>query len=228
MKQISKYTIALLTVIVAWLPTACSSDEGPATEEVTLYDIVCLRSQEKTGTTFTMTKPAGTRLITYHSSQLLDTTRVHVGDRCLLAYRTGSGAEAYKSGQITALGYSVITNDKLRKGASEDIAVWDTDAVYMMSVWQSEDFLNMRLKLPYTTAERNLMVVVDESTLGNEYPDCYLIHKLLEPVNTFDREYYLSVDMGALRKKTDCKGFNLVLKNLNLKKDNYHFELLDY
>ncbi len=223
-----KYCL-ILTIGLFWIfPSGCNSDDGPATEVVTQYDIVCLRTQDKTGTTFTLTKPAGGNLITYKANQLLDTTKVHVGDRCLLAYQISNGIEPYKNGQIKALGYSTINNDKLRKGSAEEITNLQHDGIYLMSAWQSEDFLNLRMMLPYTTETRLLTIVADESTLDNEYPDCYLVHQLQEPVNTFDRECYLSVDMSSLRKLESCRGFNLILKNTNLKRDLYHFDLLKY
>ena len=102
---------------------------------------------------------------------------------------------------------------------------WDRDPVYMISAWMSQDYLNIRARLPYDTKERLLAVMVDESSLDNEYPDCYLIHRLEEPVNTFERNYYTSFDMSALRKLPACKGFNLILNNSNLQRDTYKFEL---
>lgn len=218
--------MSIIIGLLWMLPTGCSGDNGPATESVTLYDIVCLRSQDKSGTTYTLTKPAGVSLITYTSRQLLDTTRVHVGDRCLLAYRMNDGKEPYTTGPIEARGYSPIYNETLHRAPLVEIVNNRGDGVYLMSLWQSEDFLNLRLRLPYTAGKRVLTIIVDESTLDKEYPDCYLVHDVEDGVNTFDREYYLSVDMGSLRKYPTCRGFNLILKNTNLDRDNYAFDFL--
>lgn len=219
--------VTLLTLLAMILPSCSDSNDGPATEEITSYDIVCLSEfDSKKGSTFTMTKPSGNRLITYSSSQLIDTTIVHLGDRLILAYRTAN-QEPYKSGHITAVGYSPINNDRLRRpGSSTTVA--ESEPVYLMSGWMSQDFLNLRLKLPYTQVKRQLYVAVQENTISDEYPVCNLVHHLDEPVNTFDRETYLSVDMSALRTLPHCKGFILKVNNSNLKIDSFTFNLLDY
>ena len=228
MKTYLNKALTSLAVLASSLLVACSDgSDGPLTEEITSYDIVCLSEfDSKTGSTFTMTKPYGNDLITYIAPQLLDTTLVHVGDRCLLAYRTNN-QEPYKSGHITAVGYSLINNDNLRRPGN-NITAADSDPIYLMSAWMSQDFLNLRLKLPYTQVGRQLYVAVEERTISDEYPVCHLIHRLDEPVNTFDREGYLSVDMGALRTLPCCKGFILKVNNSNLTTDSFSFKLLNY
>ena len=228
MKSNLNILVSLLAIPVISLLSACGNDgNGPLTEEITSYDIVCLSAFDKQkGSTFTMTKPSGGPLITYTASQIVDTTRLHVGDRCMLAYRT-SNQEPYKSGHITALGYSLINNDKLRRPGTSTTAA-DSDPIYLMSCWMSQDYLNLRLKLPYTQVKRQLYVAIMENSISNEYPECYLYHRLDEPVNTFDREGYLSVDMSPLRSLPGCKGFILKVNNSNLKLDSFKFNLLDY
>lgn len=205
---------------------SCSNDDGDPTSEVTLYDIVCLESVSKAGTTFTLTKPQGSSVITYKTPLVLDTTRIKVGERFMLAYRTSNQAP-YLSGNITPVGYSLITNDTLRAGYISKVDNWDRDPVYLLSSWMSQDYLNLRARLPYDTEPRLLAVMIDSLTLDNAYPDCYLVHRLKEPVNTFERSYYISIDMKGLRKLPSCQGFNLILNNSNLERDTYRFDLLN-
>lgn len=217
--------IAILLPLAALWTTGCrGNDDGEPTSRVTVYDIVCLESVGDHGTTFTLTKPAGSELITYATALRLDTTRIKLKDRFMLAYYAPSTGP-YTSGTVTPLGYSLITNDTLRAGYIEKIAGWDRDPVYMLSVWMSQDYLNMRTRLPYDDNPRRLGVMIDSLTMDREYPDCYLVHQLKEPINTFDRAYYISVDMAALRRLEHCRGFNLILNNSNLKKDRYTFTL---
>lgn len=222
MKLTACMTIALMTAVTAL--TACDGNDGEPTTEVTSYDIVCLASVDKTGSSYTLTKPLGSELITYRSHEIMDTTRIKVGSRFMLAYRPADG-KPYVSGIIKPLGYSPVTNDTLRRGYISKIDGWDQDPVYLLSNWMSQDYLNLRARLPYDTRARALGVMVDSLTLNAEYPDCYLIHRLESPVNTFDRSYYMSFDMSWLRKLDNCRGFNLILNNSNLKTDRFRYEL---
>lgn len=218
------YLLPVITLI-AGLLMACGDDSGNPTYEPTVYDIVCLADVGDNGSVYTLTKPLGSNLITYRSPQKIDTTRIKTGDRMLLAYRIDDNREPYTSGAITAIGYSAITNDTLRHGYISKVDGWDRDPVYMQSLWMSQDYLNMRARLPYDERPRLIAVMVDSLTLDREYPECYLIHRLSEPVNTFDRSYYLSFDMTPLRELQQCRGFDLILNNSNLKTDRYRFEL---
>lgn len=224
----NKIAALLLLVAIVTVVSACGDDqEGAPTTEATTYDIVCLSEVGNTGSVFTLTKPQGKQLISYTVNGRIDTTRIKLGDRIMLAYRT-SGQEPYKSGGITPLGYSLINNDNLYSGYISKIPDWDKDPVYMISTWMSQDYLNMRVRLPYIDKARVLGVMLDSLTIDNEYPDCYLVHQIVEPINTFDRSYYISVDMRQLHKLANCHGFNLKVNNSNMDIDTYTFTLQKY
>lgn len=221
--RLTAHILLLLTGLALTL-AACTDNDGEPTSQATVYDIVCLADVGKNGTTYTLAKPQSDKLITYRSREIIDTTRIKLGNRFMLAYLPPDGIP-YVSGTIKPLGYSLITNDTLRYGYISKVENWDRDPVYMLTSWMSQDYLNMRARLPYDTRPRVLSVMVDSLTLDAEYPDCYLVHRLEEPVNTFDRAYYLSFDMSSLRKLDRCRGFNLILNNSNLKTDRFKFEL---
>lgn len=213
----------LVTAATAMLTTGCR-EEGPEQVEATLYDIVCLSEVTKQYTRFTLTKPGNDDVITYSINGALDTTHVKIGERLMLAYRTNNQAP-YTSGFITPIGYSLITNDTITAGYIDDITDWNRDPVYLTSVWLSQHYLNLRARLPYDTRPRLLTVMIDSLTIDNDYPDCYLIHRLDEPVNTFDRSYYMSFDVSTLFELPDCRGFNLILNNSNMPIDTYTFTI---
>lgn len=228
MKPLRHLLAAIILLPALW---GCNDDNTPLTEEATSYDIVCLSDISNTeGMTFTLTRPGGSELITYRTKYLFKSDALKKGDRLLLAYIPNSGAAPYRSGYITPKGYSTITNDQLRVASLENLSGWDSDPVYMLSAWLSQDYLNIRARLPFTAdTARSLMVVLDEATTGDTYPTCYLAHRLEKPVNTFNRAYYLSVDMSAMRTKLPtARGFILRVNNSNLKTDSYKFEFLNY
>lgn len=222
MKRATGILILTLAVILA----ACRDTDGPEEVNPTVYDIVCLRSMDDSGSVFTMTKPDDNRIITYTAREHIDTTVVHVGDRLLLAYRPKSG-RPYESGQIQARGYSTVYNDRLRIGQIDRIEEWDRDPVYMLSAWMSENYLNLRARLTYDTKPRTFLVMVDSATIDRERPVCYLIHRMAEPTVNFERATYMSIDMSSLRKLDGCRGFELRLNDSNMDTDILSFDLKD-
>ena len=219
----SPLTSLLGTLLITLAATSCSDQPEPS-DTITAYDIVCLESVTSTVTTFTLTKPNGSELIRYHAAGRFDTTYVKPSQRLMLAYIPALGTP-YRSGNIKPIGYSLIHNDSLRHGYITNHRDWDKDPVYMLSAWMSQDYLNLRARLPYDTHPRVLGLLVDSLTLDTPYPDCYLIHTLDGDVNSFDRNYYMSFDVSSLRHLDNCRGFNLIINNSNMKIDKYIFTL---
>lgn len=215
----------LLTAVVMAV-SSCRDDNGPASSEATLYDIVCLSAIDKSGSTFTLTKPDCDRVITYSAGAVIDTAKVAMGDRLMLAYTPDNGV-AYTSGRVTVKGYAQINNDRLRIGHIDSIPGWDRDAVYLLSAWMSENYLNLRARITFDTKPRSLFVMIDSATVDTERPVCYLIHRMAEPTVNFERAIYLSVDMSALGKLETCKGFELRLHDTNLNLESMTFDIKD-
>lgn len=205
--------------------SSCRDTDGPSEVNPRVYDIVCLRSMTNSGSTFTLTKPNSDQIITYTASAHIDTVKVPVGDRLLLAYSPVAG-RPYISGPVTAYGYSQISNDVLRGGVIDSIPDWNRDPVYLLSAWMSEDFLNIRARLTFDDRPRRCFVMLDTLTTRLSRPVCYLVHQLAEPIENFERAYYLSVDMSALKRRLPhCEGFELRLNDSNLHRDTLFFDI---
>ncbi len=217
----------IIPLLILTLLAGCRDTDGPESVAPAVYDIVCLRQLDEAGSTFTLTKPGSDRVITYTARELIDTAIVAVGDRLMLSYTPASQAAPYTSGRVTAHGYSTVYNDPLRAATIDSFPGWQRDPVYLLSAWMSEDFLNLRARLTFDDRPRRLFVMVDTLTIDRPYPDCYLIHRLDSPIENFERAYYLSIDMSALRKLPDCRGFKLFLRDSNLMLDSLTFDLKD-
>ena len=175
-------TTILLTATMGAGLAACRETGGPEEVNPTVYDIVCLRGMDDAGSTFTLTKPDGDRIITYTAPQHIDTTLVAIGERLMLAYTPATPGAAYTSGPVTATGYSTVFNDPLRAAVIDSFPEWRRDPVYLLSAWMSEDFLNLRARLTFDERQRRLFVMVDTTTTANPYPDCYLVLQIQEPL----------------------------------------------
>lgn len=218
MKQL-KILIALAIAALA----GCS-DEDP-TEEIILYDIVKLEQQTSDGSVFTLQKPLAQTTVTLTTSHpVIDTDIVAIGDRLLLAYIPAS-SEAYTSSAITAKGYSKITNATLAAENISDLKDFDTEPVYLLSVWRSGDYLNFHIRLPYDTNPRVFSLVADTGSPDPSSPDLYLIHGREEITPTFDRAYYASFDISTLTTDPGVTSFTLHLNNSNLPDGTFFFDL---
>lgn len=209
----------------ASLLAGCSSDGDPSDSAVS-YDIVRLEAQKaETGGVYTFQKPESSETVTYTTAQLIDTTRVHVGDRLLIAYVAESGTP-YVSGAIRLRGYAPITNSALRKVDAAGIADWDKDPVWLASAWMMGNYLNVRARLPYDATPRRYCVAIDTINPGPaSRPDVYLVHARGDdaPEATFDRMYYASFDMTELLDNEQVEGFTLHVANTNLPLDKLNF-----
>ncbi len=223
-----KQLLSLILLATLALLTGCSTDSGEPTDEIVSYDIVCLKSQDsKAGGVYTLQLPLASSPVTYYAKQLIDTTRIHVGDRLLIAYI--AAGKPYESGNITLRGYSPITNSKLLLGSATDIEGYDRDPVYLLSAWLSGPYLNVKARLPYDESPRRYGVAVDTVALKARpaCPELYLIHSLDEatdPGATFPRAYYASFDLTALLSDPRVETVTLHLNNSNLPDDIIVFE----
>lgn len=220
MLKLLKY--AFLTAIAVLL-ASCGDDSAP-TSELVSYDIMCLRSVDSSGSVFTLTKPDSETVITYNTPQRLPENRVSTGDRILLAYSCPNH-EPYTSGVISIKGYSTINNLTIKKIDLDTIPSWNAEPVYLTTAWRSESFLNLRVDLPYDTTPRALALGVDVKTLDSSTPQCYLIHYRDEKTPTFDRNYYLSIDIEPLTKWSGATGFDLNINDKNLHINKINFKL---
>lgn len=216
-----------MAIAAASLLGSCAGDTDNPSSEAVCYDIACLKSQDsKTGAVYTLQLPQAAAPVNYYTKQLIDTSRIHVGDRLLIAYVPAG--KPYESGNISLRGYATITNAKLLRGSAKDIAGYDSDPVYLLSAWLSGPYLNVKARLPYDESPRHYAVAVDTVAMESNpsHPDLYLIHTLNEatdPGATFPRAYYASFDLTSLLSDPAVEGFTLHLNNSNLPTNALHF-----
>lgn len=212
--------ILLIAGIVLGLPiiTEACSDRNDFSEEIVSYDIVKLETQNELLADFTLQKPRSSEMVTYRSIPLVDTNLVKIGQCLRIAYIPKNGVP-YTSGGIILKGYQPINNDTLRSGRINNYPDWNRDPVYLLSAWLSGDYLNVHCRLAYDEAPRVLRLLADSLSIDDPMPECYLMHTLKEPVNSFMRAYYISFDISALRAKEGCRGLRLRLNNSNLPVD---------
>lgn len=212
----------LMIIGIAALFAACS-DDGPYSERAALYDLVTFDGNLSQGATFSFQRRDDSPVITLTAKGVtLATDQVKQNERLLIGYYPESG-EAYRSDNIQLIGVTKVNQDTLRYSPAEEIAGWDKDPVYLNSVWRSGKYLNMYMRVEYSSEGRLFRLVADESTLESEFPQLYLMHDLYDAPEKFTRRAYVSFDISSLWEKPEHKGIILHINDSNLETEIYTF-----
>ncbi len=213
--------IYAIFITLAVLLAGCADQSDPGLQQVTLYDVVELAANGDSGSQFTLYH-GDTPIALTSTSRISD--KVEVGQSLLIAYIPESG-EAYTPGPINLRGAYAITNSQLVVEDASEIAGWDGDPVYLMSIWRAGAKINVRCKLPVSESTRRLALVADEATMGAAVPQLYLAHDLPDDTPTFDGQYYISFDISELAENPNYTGVDVHVNNSNLTTSLFHIEL---
>ncbi len=201
---------------------SCSDDLSSSYDPNTLYDIVSLVSNDDNTAIFQFCKNGDSPTITLTADNVtLDSYQI--GERMLLAYIPQSGT-AYKDDRISIMGITSIFNDRLRETRISSVPDWDRDHISLYSLWRTGNYINMHCKLTYTSTASTFSMVLDEDTSGDEYPDLYMIFRMQNEEENFERNFYASIDISSIWDKPSCKGVTIHLNNSNLDRDTFTFD----
>ncbi len=179
----------ILFVTAGILAAACRDDGDDAEHQPTLYDIVEISDKTATSTVFTVYRPDASETAVTLSAPGVSVGDIEVGTSVFLAYIPENGSP-YTSGRISVERVSTINNSNLKRGTEMSLRGWDEDPVWLQSLWPAGDKVCVRLLLPYSTEPRRFVLVVDDATSGNPYPDAYLYHRRNDLQPNFSRQYY--------------------------------------
>jgi len=213
--HIVKTAAMILAASAACLLCSCDDDENDDIRIATLYDIAEITQKNAGSTVFTVYRPDAESADAVRLTATGFTAgNVDTGTSVFLAYTPHNG-QAYSSGEITVERIGVVNNANLKRGNEGNIAGWNEDPVWMISLWPAGEKVCVRLRLPYSTEPRYFALVIDEATADNEYPDAYLFHRrnTIEP--NFQREYYGAFNLAELWKMESCRGLRIHVSNSN-------------
>ncbi len=213
----------LVVLLIATLLPSCSGDEPPYNDSAELYDIVTYLEANANGTVFTFQKQDDSPLITlFAPGKWLDSSIFKTGCRMLIGYYPANG-EPYQSGNINLSVVSVINNGVLKTGDTEKIGNWDNDAIFLNSIWRSGSYINIYFRVEQSAEKRRFLLMMDEATSQDEYPQLYLVHDMLGQPENYTRRAYASFDISELWDKSDCRGVTIHVNDSNLETDTYTF-----
>lgn len=205
---------ALTSLLLLFAATACDSSGGTdATLTPPRLDIVTFEGNTDDGRArLALVGPDdnGTKLLT--ASRALDTATVDPGDR-ILAYYTPEEPD------IRLADYAPVNTLKLRAASREVLDTLSNAPVYVIAVWRTGTWINLRSRLPYTPEIRTWALVVDEQTVEGPVARARIVHRLpdgVDPERCYEFNNYTSFDISALWKRTGVEELRIGVDNSNL------------
>lgn len=211
MKLLSSKLIHPAAALCAVLLLAACADNDVADRQPVLQNIVQYDGIAEGRTLFTYYAPgSGTpEVLTARGEYIFGD--IEEGEALLLTYT----ADATATGYIYVNSGRKINNLVLLQSEPEGLEGWDSEGVYLLSAWRAGNRLNMRLNLTYDSAPRRFAIIVDKTTIDEEYPMAYLYHRRGTGTPNFAREYYVSCTLEALFSRDTVKGLRLRLLDTN-------------
>lgn len=211
MKLLScKYFVITAAISALAALAGCRDDDGPERQPV-MQNIVEYDGVADGCTLFTFYPPESYTPEELRARAEYKFDDIAEGEAMLLAYTADPSA----SGYISVNGARKINNMKLLQTEPEGLAGWDSEGVYLLSAWRAGERLNMRLRLTYDSEPRRFAIIVDKTTLDDEYPVAYLYHRRGSGTPNFAREYYVSCTLSALFSHANVRGLRLRLLDTN-------------
>lgn len=227
MKQLTNF---LLILCLSFAFIACSNDDNNDEPQLTgneMYDIVTFVGNPQSNnynSVFQFQKENDSRLTTLRATdKALDTTSIKVGTRMLIAYLPECGTHNIDD-NITLKGYSVVFNDSIRTGDKNKLPDWDFNPIFVNSIWRSGTYINIYCGLSYSYEPSGFVLLVNAETIDNPMPDVYLSYQKGDDRESYNKDFYASIDISNLWNRPTCNGFILHVNDSNMGNNKIEFK----
>lgn len=214
-----------LAMAIALLLLVACSKEKTISEAYTdyLYDVVTYTGNDpSTGwACFELVGRDVAPSIMLRGNLKLDSTVVPP-KRVLLRYAFADDNTTASTRNIKMYGVTSVITDSLRviKGP---VKIFAQHPVKMRSAWRTGDFINLHCQVEHTGKPRTMMMIIDDATRYQDTVHCYLNHDLRTDTAYFWRECYVSINVGNVWKRTQCKTLRLHVNDANRGTLTYDF-----
>lgn len=204
----------VLSVVLFWVAglalSSCGSDDGGASDipDNVCYDFVTFVSTGDRGTIFTFQRGGDTDLITLTAAVKIDTNKIEPGSRVIIQYLPSGGQSVYQSGAIKLFGIIPILNESIETESQETIESWGHNPVKVRVLARSGKYLDVWVEAVFGKAPQRFVLAADEATLGDEYPDLYLIFVTDDDMGRV-HQTYASFDLSEVWDLETSKGAKL-------------------
>lgn len=209
---------------LALLAASCSVNDdtvdGPV--QMSLSDIVTFDGNAGGRARFSFQQVDDSPMVNLVAQGELKSDDLEEGDRLYIVYIPESG-KPYTSGNITLRGASLINCGDVVETEMSEMADWNRDKVYVLSLWRSGTYVNLHCRLTFSKDPRIFRLSADPATLGSAYPDLYVHHELPAGTDNYDHNYYASWNMAAVWNLPTTEGVRVHVANSNMPQCIFEF-----
>jgi hypothetical protein len=196
-------------VVAVGLPACHDTDASDEPHAATLYDICEVGATDSSSTTLYLYPQNSDTPVELYADSSLGSDAPEVGKSIFVAYQPAGGI-AYVSDRVAILTWANINNLDLQVAeSSADLDGWDKDPVEVVSAWRGGSKIYMRLRLGYDATPRRFALVLDPATANDPIPTAYLYHARGESSPTFNRQYYIALNVASLWDSPSTTGLRL-------------------
>ena len=210
MKRLTAY---LLPTALLALSACNSNDPSDPAENNVEWNIVTYEGTENSVSTFTYQLLNDSPLITL-TAEGKPTTPLDKGQRLLAGYINPTPGESNK---VTIKAMAKTFGPELLEIERQPASMGD--AIYVASVWRTGKWLNLHAAINTSNGDTNGKVTlsVDKATIGNDYPDLYVIYKPSDQgTELIQKDAYGSWDIESVWQLESTKGLIVHFYSLNV------------
>lgn len=210
MRMLFRHMAMALWLLAAMLPAACSDDDSAPLEY--RADIVTFTGNDDSGATFGRIEQNSDDVTPLVARGVrVDTAKVLAGSRVLMVYE--EMAELSGPMYVNVRSLQQIVNGAV--SVADETDGWDKDAIYMMSLWRTGNYLNLECRVENSEEPRNFGLIADPATLDNAVPDLYVAHDMGDHPASYMRRIYASWDISAVWSRAGCRGVRVHMRDSN-------------
>lgn len=195
------------------------TEDGPV--EMPLYDIVTFQGNTAPagGASFELVPNGDMDPVMLEADRGLDPEQVEAGSRVVIGYYNEPARPAYTSGRIRLRSAGAVNGSPATAVAMSRFQGWDRDPVYVEALWRAGEYINLRSRIPYSTAPRLFALLIDRATLDSPNPHLYLAHALADTVDrskTYAVANYASFSIDSIWNLPSTQAITVHVANSHL------------
>lgn len=213
MKKILKITLAMMAVLtVSTIFTACNtSDDGPLVSTYTQF--ATLVADDEQGSTFEVNNSADGPVRTLTSTNRVDTKKVAVGQRLMIAYQLEGTTSVDGSGPIRLLAYMQVINGKVEVMNATEAENFKSNSLQNPVLQVTGNYLNVQVMGRLRTDPDKFALIADKSTMDDKYPTVYLVFLSDDDSTGAWKTIYGSFDISEIWNNQKYNGLIIKMNN---------------
>ena len=204
---------------LAMLGATSCNQTGSSGNSGDLYylDIATIESSGDAGTVLTLRQNGDSPLVTLMTQQRFKDDDFKPGERIVISYHPVSNKQ-YESGNIyiQGAGSTIGRGFAPKEATAEETHNWESDAVQMLNVWRTGEYLNLVFQATTSTDPRLCELYIDKASTNFSTPEFRLVFKRTPGAMNSTYTFYASYNIGDVWNKDGIKSIRIICPDSNM------------